>query len=138
MALSLSDGAANFALNSGYGTMFDTNGRIAIYSGSSPGANAAATGTLLATVTLPADAFTTASSRSMTLNDPASVNAVATGTAGYFIMYNSTETAPGSVTTSSDKRIHGTVGTSGADLNLSSTSLTSGGPVDITGGTLTL
>lgn len=136
MALTLSDGAANFALNSGWGTMFDTNGRLSIYTGTAPSVNAAASGTLLVTVTLPADAYTTATARSMTLNDPASVNAVATGTAGYFVLHNSTETALTSAATAADKRVFGTVGTSGADLNLSTVSITSGGPVDLSGGTI--
>ncbi len=138
MALTFSDGAANFVLNSGWGTMLDTNGRLAIYTGTAPAVGAAATGTLLATVTLAADAFTTATARSMTLTDPAAVTAVATGTAGYFIGYLSTETALTSVAASTDKRLFGTITATGGggDLTLSSTSIVSGGSVDITGGTI--
>jgi len=105
-------------------------GTIKIYSGSQPATPAtAASGTLLATVTLPSPAFGSASAVGATLNDPASVNASASGTAGW------ARFADGAGTTRFDGDVTATGG--GGVVTLSSTSLTSGAPVDITGGTWT-
>ena len=88
-------------------------GTIKIYSGSQPATPAtAASGTLLATVTLPSPAFGSAS-----------------GTAGW------ARFADGAGTTRFDGDV--TVTGGGGVVTLSSTSLTSGAPVDITGGTWT-
>lgn len=112
-------------LNAGAGP-----GTIKIYTGSQPAsAGDAATGTLLATVTLADPAFGAAVSGAATLTDPASVNAVASGTAGWFraadsdgnTVFDGSITAPGGA----------------GDLTLSNTAITSGGPVDLTGGSYT-
>lgn len=103
-------------------------GYIEIRSGTRPaGPDTTATGTVLATVTLIDPAFGAASSGVCTLTNPSSVTAVATGTATWFRAYTSAATAC----------FDGKVGTSGQDLNLTSTSITSGQAVDVTGGTLT-
>jgi hypothetical protein len=91
-----------------------------------PGSSASGT-TLLATVTLIDPAFGTASSGVASLSNPAAVTAVGTGTATWFRAFSSDGTA----------LFDGKVGTSGQDLNLTSTSITSGQSVDITGGTIT-
>lgn len=117
--------AVNTAVNAGAGA-----GTIKIYSGSQPAnGDATATGTLLATVTLADPAFGSSSSGTITGTDPASVNAVATGTAGWFRVQDSTgaNVFDGSVTATGG----------GGDMTLSSTSITSGGPVDITSLTYT-
>ena len=141
MALKLSTGAKNYALNSGLATAWDTNGRINIYTGSQPtNGGDAATGTLLATLTLSSDAFGAASGGVITANSITSdTSADATGTAGYFILYNSTETAPGSAAGSTDKRITGTVTATGGggDMTFDSISFTSGGTVALTSLTIT-
>jgi hypothetical protein len=103
---------------------------LKLYTGSKPATVATAvTGTLLATITCADPAFGASSSGVATLSDPAAVDAVADGTAGYFRAADSDGTAV----------FDGTVGAtgSGADLELATTSITTGLSVDITGGTLT-
>ena len=132
MPLRLSDSVRNAKVDAavdkldvGTGT---AGGTIKIYTGSQPATPAtAASGTLLATVVLPNPAFGSASGGSATLNDPASVNAVATGTAGWARFAD----RDGAVVFDGDVTATG----GGGVVTLSSTSLTSGGPVDITGGT---
>jgi len=119
--------AAVGLLNAGTGT---TGGTIKIYTGAQPATPAtAASGTLLATVLLPNPAFGTAASGVATMADPASVNAVATGTAGWarFADRDGNTVLDGDVTATGG----------GGVVTLSSTSLTSGAPVDIAGGTYT-
>ena len=105
-------------------------GTMQIRTGAKPGVGNAASGTLLATVTFADPAFGASSSGSASLTDPASVTAVATGTAGHvrILDSNSTVIMDGTVTATGG----------GGDVTLSSTSITSGQAVDITGGTLTL
>jgi hypothetical protein len=100
------------------------SGFIKIYSGAQPALNAAASGTLLATLTFSATAFPTSVAAGGTVT--ATANAITSGTAGntaaagYFALVksdNSTIVATGSV------------GTSGADLNLNTLSITSGNTV---------
>lgn len=105
-------------------------GTIKIYSGTRPTtANDAITGTLLATITCADPAFGASSSGAATLADPASVNAVATGTATHF------RAADSDGNTKFDGLVTATGG--GGDLTLGTTSITSGLAVDITGGTIT-
>lgn len=102
-------------------------GTLIIYSGTAPaGPNEALSGnTALATFTFSAAGSQgTPSGGSMTLVFSATtVTAAATGTATFFRIANTTPTA----------LIQGTVGTSGSDFNLSSTGITSGDNVSITG-----
>lgn len=57
---------------------------LKVYTGTPPAScEAAVTGTLLATITIPADPFTAASGGSVTLQGTWTTTAVATGTAGY-------------------------------------------------------
>lgn len=62
--------------------------------------------------------------------------AVATGTAGYFRIYSDSSDTKGSST--SFKRLDGAISTSGAELNISSTAITSGGTFAINSGTFTV
>lgn len=105
-------------------------GTIKVYSGSQPTtANDAATGTLLATFTLGDPAFGSAAAGvASLLGVPLSATAVATGTAGWFRAADS----------DGNTVFDGSVGTSGAQLNLNSLSITSGGTVQITSGTATM
>lgn len=102
-------------------------GTLVIYNGSAPaGPNEGLSGnTALATFTFSASgAQGTPSSGSMTLAFSAlTVAAAASGTASFFRIANSSATA----------LIQGTMGTSGADWNLSSLVITSGDNVTITG-----
>lgn len=105
-------------------------GTLKIYSGTRPAnPGAAITGTLLATVTLIDPAFGNSATGAATLSDPAAVTAVATGTATHFRAADSNGNAV------MDGKVTATGG--GGDLELATTSITSGLSVDITGGTIT-
>lgn len=107
-------------------------GTIKLYSGTRPATpNTALSGnTLLATVTLIDPAFGAAATGVKTLADPAAVTAVAAGTASFFRAEDST----GAVVM--DGRVTATGG--GGDLTLSTTTISVGLSVDITGGTVTM
>jgi hypothetical protein len=100
------------------------SGFIKIYTGTQPALNGAVTGTLLATMTFSATAFPTsvasAGTVTATANAITSGTAGNTGTAGYHALVKSDNTTV--VAT-------GSVGTSGADLNLNTLSITSGNTV---------
>lgn len=106
-------------------------GTLVVYaSGGSPpaGPNEVASGTVLATFTLSAAASQnggvapTAGSMNLAFANQ-TVTAAASGTADYFRVISSSSVA----------LLQGTVGTSGADWNLSSTTITTGDQVSITG-----
>lgn len=128
MALTVSTSAGNAMVDSVVDLLDGGSpGTIKVYTGARPATPGdAATGTLLATFTLSNPAFGSAASKSASLNAVASVTAAATGTAGYFRAATSAGTAV----------FDGTVGTSGAELNLNTTAITSGGTVSITSGTV--
>lgn len=106
-------------------------GTMQIRSGTRPASpQVAASGTLLATVTFGDPAFGAWSSGSSSVADPAAVTAVATGTASWCRVLDST----GAVVMDGDVTATGGGGT----VTLSSTSLTSGSPVDITSITVTM
>lgn len=116
---------ANTAANIGAGA----SASIKIYSGSAPStADAPATGTLLATFTTASGgtSWNAASAGSAALASALNVNASATGTAGYVRMEKGTYV------------LQGSVGTSGADFIVDSTSLTSGNNVSLTNATIIL
>jgi hypothetical protein len=100
------------------------SGFIKVYSGTQPALNGAVTGTLLVSMTFGATAFPAATASAGTVTATANAitsgTAVATNTAGYFALVksdNATVVATGSV------------GTSGADLNLNTLSITSSNTV---------
>lgn len=147
MTIRLSTGAKN--------TMMDAldvalaNGRLDIYSGSQPStADLAETGTLLVSLTVSSGAFTPGVGTNGLNFDSASDGiivkaaaevwsgvAVSTGTAGYFIFY-SNDVDTGASTTSI--RFMGSIATSGADLNMTSTTINSGGTITLDSGQLQL
>lgn len=105
-------------------------GFLKIYDGTPPAnASAALSGnTLLAQLTMSATAFGSSSSgvaTAATITDDSSADA--TGTASFFRITNAAGTAI----------IQGSVGTSGCDLNLSSTSIVVGGTVQVSSLTYT-
>jgi hypothetical protein len=127
---------ANAIGNAGAGINFDS-GTLEIRTGAAPGANAAATGTVLATITLPADAFGAAAAGAIakagTWQD---ASADAGGTAAHFRIIQSGDT--NGATGATDERIEGTVSTTGADLNLGSTSISAAQTVTIDTFTVTM
>lgn len=107
-----------------------TSAVMKVFTGSPPANCAAAdSGTVLATVNLPSDWMAAASggskAKSGTWEDLSADN---TGTAGHFRIYNS------GVTTC---HIQGTVGTSGTDMTVNSTSFTAGQSFTVNTFTLT-
>lgn len=104
--------------------------KILIKDGTPPAnASATITGTTLATFTLANPAFSSSGGVLTLLSTPLTVEASATGTATYFrIMLNNGTTTV----------LQGSVATSGAELNLNTTSITSGVNVTITSGTVTM
>jgi hypothetical protein len=105
-------------------------GTLKVYTGAKPASVAtAASGTLLATFTLPDPSAAAAAAGVADWNLATSITATvaATGTAGWFRVADSTDAAV----------FDGTVGTSGADLNFSAVAWTSGGTVEITSGSTT-
>jgi hypothetical protein len=113
--------AVGNSLASALATAIGSGAIVEIRSGAAPGPGNAATGTLLVSVTL-TGSFT-ATGNSISCADPGSQNPAAGGTAGYFRLKTSGGTAilEGTVT--------GTGG--GGDLELTTTSITLGVPVDL-------
>jgi hypothetical protein len=128
MALSYSAAIRNAQLDQ-ITTAVGTTAKLRIYSGTRP-ANVAAsiTGTLLAELTCNATFAPGASTGVLTLNSITSATASATGTASHFRLWNSAATTA---------MVDGDVSTSASDLNLNSTSITSGGSVAVTSFTIT-
>jgi len=103
-------------------------GKLQIFTGTIPANCAAAsTGTKLAEHTLGSPFAPAASSGVLSPTLPSNVNALATNTAGYWRVVTSGDVCV----------IQGSVGTSGADMNLNTLSLVSGGPVQINSWTFT-
>ena len=107
-------------------TAVGASGKLRIYSGTRPATGGTAT-TLLAELPCSATFAPASSGGVLTLNALTSATAVATGTASWFRFLTSANAAI----------VDGDVGTSGSDLNLNSTSITSGGSVAVTSWTIT-
>ncbi len=104
-------------------------GTIKIYTGSMPATpQDTATGTLLVTLTFPKPSFGAAATGVITANAIPQANAGNSGTAGYARLAD----CDGNALMDVD------VGTSGATINLNTTSIVSGGPVVITSATITM
>ena len=125
MAITTNDTLAN-ALLDGIDSVFNS-GTLTIREGTAPGAGNTATGTVLATITLPADAFAAASSRTKAKSGTwEDTSADATGTAAHFRLVGGSNILEGTVTATGD----------GGDMELSSVSIVAGGTVTITAFTL--
>jgi hypothetical protein len=126
MALKVAAASAD-AMGTALATNIGASATIEIRSGAKPATpETAASGTLLATVSISGSFSSTGGV--LTAADPASASVVATGTAGHFRLKQSGGTAV----------LDGDVSTSGSDMNLSSTSLVSGGTVDLGVPTITV
>lgn len=138
MTLRFSTGCRNYALDSGLGTAFDGGtGRLNVYTGSQPAtADAAATGTLLGTLTLAADSFAAAAAGAIAINAVAAdTSADASGTAGWFRFYRTGDTAPGAAGNgTTDRRLDGAIG---ADMAIDNAAVVAGGTIALSGWTLT-
>lgn len=126
--------ATRNALATAVSTLVDAGpaaGTVKIYTGSQPAtADTAESGTLLATVALGDPAFGAVSNGVITAADPVAVTAVASGTAGWFRVEDSTgaNVYDGSVTATGG----------GGDMTLATTAVTSGLSIDITSLTVTM
>ena len=123
MTISITAARAN-ALLDAYAARFNS-GQLKVYAGSVPANADAALGgaTLLGTLTFSATAFPAASGRSITANAiTQDASADTTGTASFYRAFESDGTT---------LIEQGTVGTSGADLNLNTTSIVNGGPIQV-------
>ena len=125
MATGYSSTLRNSQLNA-ITTAVGNAGTLTIYSGTQPATGGAAT-TVLATFTLGSPFAPAASGAVLSPTLPANVNASATGTATWFRVS----------TSGAAQCIDGTCGTSGTDLILNTTALTSGNPVSVTAWTVT-
>jgi len=113
------------------------SGTLEIRTGAPPGPELAPTGTVLATITLPADAWT-ATDGVLTLNGTwQDSSADATGTAGHFRVVQSGD---GGGVSSTDERLEGTitVTSGGGDMELDNTSINAGQQVTINTFTVTV
>lgn len=155
MALRISTGLRNSMLDGGSGEGFRAGmntGFLYIFSGSQPAsADSAASGTLLAviysnyptnTVGLSFDAAASGAVAKASAQTWSGA-AVASGTAGWFRFQelDTDETgtrADALAASSSTKRFDGSVATSGGDLNISSTSITSGAVQTVSSLTVTM
>lgn len=121
MALAYSTALRNAMLDE-ITTAIGASGLLRIYDGSRPASGGAAT-TLLAELALSATAAGSASGGALTFSSiTQDSSANATGTATWFRV----------VTSGGTFVIDGNVGTSGSDLNLTTTSIVSGQPVSVT------
>ena len=112
-------------------TQVGASGLLKIFTGTPPAnCGTADSGVLLATLTCNATTFGSASSGVLTINSITSNTASNTGTAGYFRIYPSSATTTNAV-------VQGLCGTSGSDLNLSSTSIAAGQTVSISSASIT-
>ena len=126
----LSIASWNLALNAALDAACNS-GFMQIYTGTQPATpDAALSGnTLLATLNLNATAFGAASGGTKTAGAITSGTAVATGTATFFRVFKSDDATA---------VIDGSVGTSGADLNLNDVAITTGGTVSVTSWTVSM
>ena len=109
-------------------TYAGSNALINIYSGTQPANANTAISTQTLLVSLPiSGSFGTDSNGPITLSSVTSANATATGTATFFRIFKSDGTTV---------VMDGSVGTSGADMNLDNTSIATGQTVTITSGTI--
>jgi hypothetical protein len=128
MAIKITAAAAN-SMGAALATAIGSGATIQIRSGAKPTTpETAASGTLLATVTISGSFSSTGGV--LTAADPASASPVASGTAGHFRLLTSGSTAilDGDVTATGG----------GGDMQLGSTTITTGVPVDLGVPTITV
>lgn len=152
MAERLSTGLVNEMIGPGGQSMADAleYGVVRIYSGVQPaGADSAETGTLLLEVTKASAATTTPMTSSNGLSFDAAVGGIspkadaevwsgvglADGAAGWFRFYDKNIVTGASTTAI---RFDGNIATSGSDMDMANTAITTGGTTTIDGGGITL
>ena len=140
MAIKISTGLSNAildaAFNAGSQGLFNS-GILEGRNGTRPtSANDAPVGTVIFSMTLPADAFANASARAIAIAGTwQDASADATGTPTWFRIR---QAADAGTTNTTDERIDGDIGQGSGDLSLDSTSITAGQQITVTSGSLTL
>jgi hypothetical protein len=114
-------------LRDAYVAAFPAAASLVIRTGAPAGVGNAATGTVLATIALPATPFTSGTG-AVTLNGTWSASASGTGTAAHYRLTNGTDIEEGTVTATGG----------GGDLTLDNTSIASGQTVTISTWTRTM
>lgn len=118
-------------------TAIGSTGYLVILTGSQPANVATAdTGTELAALPLSSTAGTV-SGGVLTFNAITSETAVASGTAGHFLICTTSSVTNCTAASSTTRVIQGSVGTSGADLDFGSVSFSSGETVGVSSFTIT-
>lgn len=115
------DTALTAAADDAFATALGANAVVEIRTGAAPGPGNAATGTLLASVTIASWTAASPAAGQVTGSNPAAVTIAASGTAGHFRVKTSGGTAV----------LEGSVGTSAADMILDSVALVAGGTLDL-------
>lgn len=120
---------ANAMLNAGIGTPA-AGGILCIYSGTQPaaGGGALSGNTMLVQFNLPNPAFPGAVGGVLTANNIPTAVAAATGTAAWFRLFQSDGVTP---------LLDGSVGTTGCDVNLATTTITQNDTIALTSLTIT-
>jgi hypothetical protein len=113
-------------LDAAIGTVADL-GTLTLYNAPQPAAGGGTATTPLAVLTMNADAFPAADGGVLTANAITDGTATGTDTATWFRLSD----------VSANVLLDGSVGTSGADLNLNDVAITSGGTVSVTSFTIT-
>lgn len=120
--MDLSNAAANYGLDQLYDNKFPAGSTLRIRTGAAAGAENADTGTVLASITLPATPWSAAATGTKSKNGTwQDTSADSTGVAGH---YRTT----GTDTTMIEE---GSCGTSGSDMNLDNTSINTGQSVTV-------
>jgi hypothetical protein len=132
MTLRASTALRTKIIDTGINDAFDTDGRINFYSGAQPAsADAASTGTLLATVTLPADVWAAAVTGTATGNAITDVSVATSGTVGWFRIYKNADSPSSAVATL--RRLDGAVTATGGggDMTFDVIAWLAGGTIHI-------
>lgn len=129
MAITYTTAYRNAVGDSGADAVFNS-GKVQIWSGAAPGANAAPTGTKLWEINLPADAFAAAAAGAKAKNGAWSAAAIAAGTMGYLRIISSTDTG---AATQNEPRIEGSITATGGggDWTFDNTNVANGQTVTI-------
>lgn len=144
MTVKLSTGLVTYVMGTGSFKAAFNLGFLDIYSGTQPAsADNAPNGTKLATITVDGDGVTgitfgTAVAGYLPKNpsETWSGDGLANGNAGWFRLREASDAGTASSTTA--KRVDGSIGNTGADMNVGSVVVTSGAPFIVTGGGFTL
>jgi hypothetical protein len=138
MGLRLTDALRNTILDSGMDAIFNS-GVLEIRSGTIPATpNLPKTGTLLASITLPADAFAAAATGSKAKNGTwEDASADGTGTATWFRLRTSGDT---DASTQNEARLDGTITATGGggDMEINNTSIATTQTVTVTAFSITM